>query len=113
MKGLVQGRAGAGLLETTKLKSVTAGIQQRGWWDVIGFGRDKWELEVQVVEDAVMNGSEALEFELVVPCMEPFEESNLVVVEEGSLEDVSDPLTLLCMCRQVVDMTGNGGLNVE
>ena len=60
-----------------------------------------------------MYGSEVLEFELVVPCTEPFEESNLVVMEERSLEDVSDPLTLLCMCRWVVNVTGNGGLNVR
>ena len=30
----------------TTPKSVMAGIQQRGWWDVIGFGRDEGELEV-------------------------------------------------------------------
>ena len=46
MKGLVRGGVGAGSLETTKLKSVMAGIRQRGRWDVIGFSRDKWEFEV-------------------------------------------------------------------
>ena len=72
MKGLVWGGAGAGSLETTKLKSVMAGIQQRGWWDVIGFGRDEWELEIQVVKDPVMDSGEMLEFELGVPGVEPF-----------------------------------------
>ena len=46
MKGLVQGRAGAGSLETTKLKSVTVGIWWRGRWDIIRFRWDEWELEV-------------------------------------------------------------------
>ena len=46
MKGLVWGGAGMGSLEMTKLKSVLAGIRWRGQWDVIGFGRDEWELEV-------------------------------------------------------------------
>ena len=34
MKGLVWGGAGAGSLEATKPKSVTAGIWRRGRWDV-------------------------------------------------------------------------------
>ena len=102
-----------GSLETTKLKLVMAGIWQRGQWDIIGFGGDEWELEVQVIEDAVMYGSEVLEFELVVPCTEPFKESNLVVMEERSLEDISNPLTLLCMCQRVVNVTRNGGLSVR
>ena len=46
MKGLVRGGVGMGSLEMTKPKSVLAGIRQRGQWDVIGFGRDEWELEV-------------------------------------------------------------------
>ena len=96
----------------TKPKLVTAGIQQRGWWDVIGFGRDEWEPEVQVVKDSVMDGSEVLKFELDVPGVEPFKECNFVVVEERLLEDISDPLMLLCMCWWVVDMTGNGGLSI-
>ena len=57
--------------------------------------------------------SEPLEFELEVSCAEPFEERNLVVGEEGSLEDVCDPLTLLCVRRRVIDVAGNGGLNVR
>ena len=53
---------------------------------------------------------EVLEFELGVPGMEPFKERDFVVVEEMSLEDISDPLTLLCVHWWVVDMTRNGGL---
>ena len=113
MKGLVRGGAGAGLLETTKPKSVTAGIRRRGRWDVIGFGRNKGKLEVEVVEDAVVYASEPLEFELEVPCTEPFEQRNFVVGEERSLKDVCDPLTLLCVRRRVIDVAGNGGLNVR
>ena len=37
---------GVGFLETREPKSVTAGIQQRGRWDVIGNRGDEWELEV-------------------------------------------------------------------
>ena len=54
--------------------------------------------------------SESLEFELEVSRSEPFEESNFVVMQEWLLEDVSNPLTLLCVSRRVVDMAGNGGL---
>ena len=57
-----------------------------------------------------MYGSESLEFKLDVSCTEPLKESNLVVVQEGSLKDVSNSLTLLCVRRWVVDMAGNGGL---
>ena len=57
-----------------------------------------------------MYSSEVLEFELGSLGMKPFKESDLVIVEERSLKDVSDPLTLLCMCRWVVDMAGNDGL---
>ena len=110
MKGLVRGGAGAGLLETTKPKSVTAGIWQRGRWDVVGFGRDEGKLEVEIVEDTVVYASESLEFELGVPGMEPFKERNFVVGEERSLKDVCNPLTLLCVRRRVVNVTGNGGL---
>ena len=53
---------------------------------------------------------EVLKFELGVPGTEPFEECNFVVGEEGSLKDVCDPLTLLCVCWWVVDVAGNGGL---
>ena len=110
MKGLVRGSTGAGLLETTKPKSVTAGIRRRGWWDVVGFGGDKGKLEIQVVKDPMVDGSEVLELELGGLCSEPLEECNLIVVEIGALEDVEVPLTLLCVSRRVVDMAGNGGL---
>ena len=96
----------------TKLKSVTAGIRWRGWWYIIRFRRDEWELEFQVVKDLVMDSGEMLEFKLGVPGMEPFEERDFIVVEERSLEDISDPLTLLCVRWQVVSVTGNGGLSV-
>ena len=66
MKGLVWGRTRTGPLETTKPKLVTAGIWRRGQWDIIRFGRDKWEPEVQVIKDSVMDGGEMLEFELDV-----------------------------------------------
>ena len=113
MKGLVRGGAGAGLLETTKPKSVTAGIRQRGQWDIIGFGRDEGRLEVEIVEDTVVYASELLEFKLEVSCSEPFKESDFVVVQERLLKDVGDPLTLLCVRRWVIDVAGNGGLNVR
>ena len=112
MKGLVRGGAGAGLLETTKLKSVMAGIQQRGRWDVIGFGRDEGELEVEIVEDAVVYASESLEFKLEVSRSEPFEESDFVIMQEWPLEDVGDPLTL-CVRRWVIDVARNGGLSIR
>ena len=54
--------------------------------------------------------SEVLKFELGVLGMEPFKERNFVIREERSLKDVCDPLTLLCMHRQVIDVTRNGGL---
>ena len=110
MKGLVRGRTGAGSLETTEPKSVTAGIQRRGRWDVVGFGGDKGKLEIQVVKDVMVDCGEVLKFELGVPGTEPFEERNFVVREERSLEDVCDPLTLLCVRRRVIDVSGNGGL---
>ena len=104
------GRRGAGLLETTKPKSVTAGIRRRGRWDVIGFGRDEGKLEIEIVEDAVVYTSEPLEFELEVSCSEPFKESDFVIVQERLFEDVGDPLTLLFVRRWVIDVAGNGGL---
>ena len=113
MKGLVQGGAGAGLLETTKPKSVRAGIRGWGGWVVIGFGRDEGKLEVEIVEDVVVYASESLEFELEVSCSEPFKESDFVVMQEWPLEDVGDPLTLLCVRRWVIDVAGNGGLNIR
>ena len=110
MKGLVRGGAGVGSLETTEPKLVTTGIQRRGRWDVVGFGGDKGKLEIQVVKDAVVDCGEVLEFKLGVPGTEPFKERNFIVGEERSLEDVCDPLTLLCVRRQVVNVSGNGGL---
>ena len=104
---------GAGLLETTKPKSVTAGIRRRGRWDVIRFGRNEGKLEVEIVEDTVVYASESLEFELEVSCSEPFKESDFVVVQEWPFEDVSDPLPLLCVRQQVIDVAGNGGLNIR
>ena len=60
--------------------------------------------------NTMVDCSEVLEFELGVLGMEPFKERNFAVGEERSLEDISDPLMLLCMHRRVVDVTGNGGL---
>ena len=110
MKGLVWGGVGAGSLETTKPKLVMVGIWWRGRWYIIRFGGDKWELEVQVIKDAMVDGGEVLEFELGGLCSEPLEECNLVVVEIGVLEDVKVPLTLLCVGRRVIDVAGNGRL---
>ena len=101
---------GAGSLETTKPKSVMAGIQWRGWWDIIGLGGDKWELEVQVIKDMMVDCCEVLKFELGVLGTEPFKERDFVIGEERSLKDVCNPLMLLCMHRRVIDVTGNGGL---
>ena len=99
-----------GSLETTKPKLVTVGIRRRGQWDVVGFSRDKGKLEIQVIKDAMVDCGEVLKFELVVLGTEPFKERNFVVGEERSLKDVCDPLTLLCVRRRVIDVTGNGGL---
>ena len=96
-----------GLLETTKLKSVTAGIQWRGQWDVIGDRGDERELEVEIIEDAVVYGSKVLKFKLDVSHTEPFEESNFIVVQERLLKDTGNSLTLLCMHQRVVDVAGN------
>ena len=101
---------GTGVAETREPKSVTVGVWWRGWWDVIGFGGDKWELEVQVIKDAMVDCGEVLEFELGVPGTEPFKECDFVVREERSLKDICDPLTLLCMRWWVIDVTGNDGL---
>ena len=99
-----------GFLETREPKSVTVGIRRRGRWDVIGDRSDEGELEVEVVEDPVVNSSELLEFKLKVSCTESLEESDFVIVQEGLLKDVDDPLMLLCMHWQVIDVTRNGGL---
>ena len=110
MKGLVRGGVGAGSLEMTKPKSVTAGIRRRGRWDVVGFGGDKGKLEIQVVKDPMVDSGEVLELELGGLCSEPLEKCDLVVVEIGALEDVKVPLTLLCVSRRVIDVAGNGRL---
>ena len=94
----------------TKLKSVMAGIRRRGQWDVVRFGGDKGELEVQVIKDTMVDGGEVLEFELGGLCSEPLKKCDLVVVEIGALEDVKVPLMLLCMSQWVVDVASNGGL---
>ena len=101
-----------GIAKTRELKSVTAGVRRRGQWDVIGDRGDKGALEVEIVEDTVVYASESLEFELEVSCPEPFKESDFVVVQEWPLEDVGDPLMLLCVRWRVIDVTGNGGLSV-
>ena len=90
-----------------------AGVRRRGQWDVIGDRGNKGALEVEVVEDAVVYASESLEFELEVSRPESFKESDFVVMQERLLEDVGDPLMLLCMCRWVIDVAGNGGLDVR
>ena len=87
-----------------------AGIRWGGRWYVIGFSGDKWEFEIQVVKDLVMDGSKVLKFKLGVLGMKPFEECDFVIVEERSLKDVSNPLMLLCVHQWVVDMAGNDGL---
>ena len=110
MKGLVRGRVGAGLLETTKPKLVTAGIRRRGQWYVIWFGRDEGKLEIQVEKDAMVDGGEVLKLELGGLCSEPLKKCDLIVVEIGVLEDVKVPLTLLCVSRRVVDVASNGRL---
>ena len=100
-------------MKTREPKSVTVGIRWRGRWDVIGDRGNKGALEVEIVEDAVVYASESLEFELEVSCPEPFKESDFVVVQERPLEDVGDPLTLLCVCQWVIDVAGNGGLSIR
>ena len=90
-----------------------AGIQQRGRWDVIGDRGNKRALEVEIVEDVVVYASELLEFELEVSCPEPFKESDFVIVQERPLEDISDPLMLLCVRRWVIDVAGNDGLSIR
>ena len=101
-----------GFLETREPKSVMVGIRRRGWWDVIGDRSDEGKLEVEVIEDPVVDSSESLEFKLEVLCTEPLKESDFIVVQERPLEDVGNPLTLLCVCRWVIDVAGNGGLSV-
>ena len=104
---------GAGVAKTREPKSVMAGIQWRGWRGVVGDRGNKGALEVEIVEDVVVYASESLEFELEVSCSEPLKESNFVVVQEGLLKDVGNPLTLFCVCWQVIDVAGNGGLSIR
>ena len=89
------------------------GIRQRGRWDVIGDRGNKGALEVEIVEDVVVYASESLEFELEISCTEPFKESDFVVEQERPLEDIGDPLTLLCVRRWVIDVARNGGLSIR
>ena len=96
-----------------ELKSVMVGIWQRRRWNVIWFSKDKQELEVQVIKDSVVDSSEVLKFELGVLGTESLEESNFIIVQERPLEDVGDPLMLLCVCWWVVNVAGNGGLVVR
>ena len=97
-------------METREPKSVTAGIRWSGRRDIIRLGWDKWELKVEIEEDAVVYCCEVLKFELGGLCSEPLKECDLVVVEIGALADVKVPLTLLFMSRRVVNVAGNGGL---
>ena len=113
MKGLIGGRVGAGSLETTKLKSVMVEVWQRGWQGVVGFGWDKQEFEIRVVKDSMVDDCEPIKLELCCLSLEPFNESDFIVVEIGSLEDVKVPLPLFSMHQWVVDVTGNGGLIVR
>ena len=57
-----------------------------------------------------MDSGEMLKLELGVPGTKPFEEHNFVIVEERPLKNVSDPLTLLCVRQQVVDVARNDRL---
>ena len=91
MKGLVRGRAGAGSLETTKPKSVTAGVQQRGWWDIIGFSGDEGKLEIQVKKDVMVDGCEPVKLELRDLGSEPLSESDFIVMEIGRLRILRFP----------------------
>ena len=61
----------------------------------------------------MVDGSEVLKFELGVSGTKSLEESNFVVVQERLLEDVSHPLTLLCVRWRVVNVARNAGLIVR
>ena len=104
---------GAGVAKMREPKSVTVGIRRRGRWDVIRDRGNKGALEVEIIEDAVVYARESLVFELEVLCTEPFKEGDFVVVQEWPLEDVGDPLMLLCVRWWVIDVAGNGGLSVR
>ena len=71
---------------------------------------DEWELEVQVVKDVVVDSGKLVKLKLCGLGAEPLKESNFVVVEVGSLEDVKVPLAFLSVSWQVVDVAGNGRL---
>ena len=58
----------------------------------------------------MVNSSESLKFELEVSCSEPLKASDFVVMQERPLENVGDPLALLCVRQRVVNVAGNGGL---
>ena len=58
----------------------------------------------------MVDGGEVLELKLGGLCSEPLKKCDLVIVEIGALEDIEDPLMLLCMSRQVIDVASNGGL---
>ena len=105
-----RGWHGGGTSEDERAEICYSRNTAEGAWDVIGDRSDERELEIEVVEDPVMDGGEVLEFKLGILGMKPFKEGNLVVVQERPLEDVSDPLSLLCVCQQVVDVAGNGRL---
>ena len=113
MKGLVGGGTEAGSLEMTKLKSVMAGVRQRGQCDVVGFRGNKREFEIQVVKDSMVDGCELVKLKLRSLGLEPFDESDFIVMEIGSLKDIDVLLTLLCVCQWVVNVTGNGGLIIR
>ena len=60
----------------------------------------------------MVSGSESLEFELEVSCTEPLKESDFIVMQERPLEDIGDPLMLLCVRWRVIDVARNGGLSI-
>ena len=86
------------------------GVQQRGWWYVIRDRGDERELEVQVKKNAVVDSGEAVKLELGDLGSEPLSKGDFVVVEVRPFKDIKVPLALLCVCRQVVNVVGNGGL---
>ena len=104
---------GVGPLETTKPKSVTAGVRWRGQWNVVRFGRNEWEFEIQVVKDSMVDGHEPVKLKLYSLGLKPFDESDFVIVDIGSLEDIEVPLMLLCIRQWVVNVARNGGLIVR
>ena len=97
-------------METREPKSVMAGIQRRGRWDVIGDRRDERELEVQVKKDTVVDSGEAVKLKLGDLGSEPLGKGDFIVMEVRLLEDIKVPLALLCVRQQVVNVAGNGGL---